>query len=211
MKYNTLFWTMTWARRKQWLWRPPEMGISWTVLGCTIWDFFSIRFELQVIRKDCITITANTKPLAIRDFIAGTCLWSQINSRAELRLGKEHMLNSEHFSFYRKMCTLVSFSRFQNNCGGYSAFPPTVINTSFGFYVYDFFVKFIKGLQLQGTSQIKFVALFTGNRTVRLRKLMQIIITSINSLIAYHNLTILSLVFDTTWMCSNCQQNNKKI
>ena len=24
------------ARRKQWLWRPPEMGISWTVLGCTI-------------------------------------------------------------------------------------------------------------------------------------------------------------------------------
>ena len=110
------------------------------------------------------------------------------------------MLNTEHFSFYRKMCTVVSFSRFQNNldCGGYSAFPPTVINSSFGFYVYDFFVKFINGLQLQGTSQIKFVALFTGNRTVRLRKLIQIIITSINSLIAYHNLTILSLVFDTT-------------
>ena len=61
------------------------------------------------------------------------------------------------------MCTVVSFSRFQNNCGGYSAFPPTVINSSFGFYVYDFFVKFINGLQLQGTSQIKFVALFTGN------------------------------------------------
>ena len=44
----------------------------------------------------------------------------------------------------------------------------------------------------------KFVLLFTGNRTVRLRKLIQIIITSINSLIAYHNLTIVSLVFDTT-------------
>ena len=53
-----------------------------------------------------------------------------------------------------------------------------------------FFVKFINGLQLQGTSQIKFVALFTGNRIVRLRKLIQIIITSINSLIAYHNLTV---------------------
>ena len=108
------------------------------------------------------------------------------------------MLNSEHFSFYRKMCTVVSFSRFQNNCDGYSAFPPTVINSSFGCYVYDFFVKFINGLQLQGTSQIKFVALFTGNRTVRLRRLIQIIITSIHSLIAYHNLAILSLVFDTT-------------
>ena len=102
------------------------------------------------------------------------------------------MLNSEHFSFYRKMCTVVSFSRFQNNCGGYSVFPPTVINSSFGFYVYDVFVKFINGLQLQGTSQIKFVALFTGNRTVRLRRLIQIIITSINSQIAYNNLTILS-------------------
>ena len=157
------------------------------------------------------TITTNTKPLAIRHFIAGTCWWSQTNSRAELRLRKEHMLNSEHFSFYRKMCTVVSFSRFHNNCGGYSAFPSTVINSSFGFYVYDFFVKFINGLQLQGTSQIKFVALFTGNRTVRLRKLMQIIITSINSLIAYHNLTILSPVFDTTWMCNSCQQNNQKI
>ena len=196
---------MTLARRK------PEMGISRTVLGCTMWDFFSIRFELQVIRKGCITITTNTKPLTIRDFIAETCWWSQTNSRAELRLGKEHMLNSEHFSFYRKMCTVVSFSRFQNNCGGYSAFPPTVINSSFGFYVYDFFVKFINGLQLQGTSQIKFVALFTGNRTVRLRKLIQIIITSINPLIAYHNLTILSLVFDTTWMCNSRQQNNQKI
>ena len=62
------------------------------------------------------------------------------------------MLNSEHFFFYRKMCTVVSFSRFQNNCGGYSAFPPTVINSSFRFYVYDFFVQFINGLQLQGTS-----------------------------------------------------------
>ena len=31
MKYNTLFWTMTLARRKQWLWRPQEMGISRTV------------------------------------------------------------------------------------------------------------------------------------------------------------------------------------
>ena len=45
---------------------------------------------------------------------------------------------------------------------------------------------------------------------------MQIIITSINSLIAYHNLTILSLVFDATWMgeelsCNSCQQNNQKI
>ena len=39
---------------------------------------------------------------------------------------------------------------------------------------------------------------------------MQIIITSINSLIAYHNLTILSLVFDTTWLRNSCQQNNKK-
>ena len=104
------------------------------------------------------------------------------------------MLNSEHFSFYRKMRTVVSFSRFQNNCGWYSAFHPTVINSSFGFYVYDFFVKFTNGLQLQGTSQIKFVALFTGNRTVRLRKLMQISISSINSLIAYHNLTIQSLI-----------------
>ena len=28
MKYNTLFWTMTLARRKQWRWRPQEMGIS---------------------------------------------------------------------------------------------------------------------------------------------------------------------------------------
>ena len=102
-------------------------------------------------------------------------------------------MNSEHFSFYRKMCTVINFSRFQNNCGGYSAFPPTVINSCFGFYVYDFFVKFINGLQLQRTSQIKFVALFTGSRTVRLRKLIQIIITSINSLIGYHNLTILSL------------------
>ena len=108
------------------------------------------------------------------------------------------MLNSEHFSFKRKMCTIVSFSRFQNNCGGYSAFPPPVINSSFGFYVYDFFVKFINNLQLQGTSQIKFVALFTGNRTIRLRKLIQIIITGINLPITYHNLTILSLVFDTT-------------
>ena len=108
------------------------------------------------------------------------------------------MLNAGHFFFYRKMCTLISFRRFQINCGGYFAFPPTVINSSFGFYVYNFFVKFINDLQLQGTSQIKFVALFTGNRTVRLRKLIQIIITSINSLIAYHNLTILSLVFDTT-------------
>ena len=176
--------------------------LLWSVIGCTIWDFFSIQFELQVIRKGCITITTNTKPLAIRDFTAGTCWWSQTNSRAELRLGKEHMLNSEHFSFYRKMCTVVSFSRFQN-CGRYSAFPPTVINSSFGFYVYDFFLKFINGLQLQGTSQIKFVALFTGNRTVRLRKLIQIIITSINSLIAYHNLTTLSLVFDTTRMCNS--------
>ena len=138
------------------------------------------------------TITTNTKLLAIRDFIVGTCWWSQTNSKAELGLGKEHMLNFELFSFYRKMCTVVSFSRFQNNCGGYSAFPPTVINSSFGFYVYDFFVKFINGLQLQETSQIKFGALFTGNRTVRLR-IIQIIITSINSLIAYHNLTILSL------------------
>ena len=172
MLWNTIlcFERWRWRDRKRWLWRPPEMGISRTVLGCTIWDLFSIRFELQVIRKGCITITTNTKPLAIRDFIAGTCWWSQTNSRAELRLGKEHMLNSEHFSFYRKMFTVVSFSRFQNNCGGYSAFPPTVINSSFGFYVYDVFVKFINGLQLQGTSQIKFVALFTGNRTVRLRK-----------------------------------------
>ena len=56
---------------------------------------------------------------------------------------------------------------------------------------------------LQGTSQIEFVALFTGNRTVRLRKLIQIIITSINSLIAYHNLTTLSQVFDTTRMCNS--------
>ena len=146
--------------------------------------FFSIRFEFQVIRKGCITITTNTKPLVIRDFIAGTCWWSQTNSITEFRLGKEHMLNSEHFSFYRKMCTVVSFSRFQIDCGGYSAFPPTVINFSFGFYVRDFFVKFINGLQLQGTSHIKFVALFTGNRTVRLRKLIQIIITSINPLTA---------------------------
>ena len=53
------------------------------------------------------------------------------------------------------MCTVVSFSRFQNNCGGYSAFPPTGINSRFGFYVYDFFVKFINGLQLQGAFQIK--------------------------------------------------------
>ena len=104
------------------------------------------------------------KAVGNRDFIAGTCWWSQTNSRAELRLGKEHMLNSEHFSFYRKICTVVSFSRFLNNCGGYSAFPPTVINSSFGFYVYDFFVKFINGLQLQGTSQIKFVALFTDRK-----------------------------------------------
>ena len=207
MKYNSSFWTMTLARRKQWLWRPPEMGISRTVLGCTIWDFFSIRFELQVIRKGCITITTNTKPLAIRDFIAGTCWWSQTNSRAELRLGKNTCWTPSISPQYRKMCTVVSFSRFQNNCGGYSAFPPTVINSSFGFYVYDFFVKFVNGLQLQGTSQIKFVALFTGNRTVRHRKLIQIIITSINSLIAYHNLTILSPVFDTTWMCNSCQQN----
>ena len=32
---------------------------------------FSIQFELQVIRKGCITITTNTKPLAIRDFVEG--------------------------------------------------------------------------------------------------------------------------------------------
>ena len=152
MLWNTI---LCFERWQQWLWRPPEMGISRTVLGRTIWDFFSIRLELQVIRKGCITITTNTKPLAIRYFTAGTCWWSQTNSIAELRLGKEHMLNSEHFSFYRKMCTVVSFSRFQNNCGGYSAFPPTVINSRFGFYVYDFFVKFINGLQLQGAFQIK--------------------------------------------------------
>ena len=86
--WNTIlcFERWRWRRRKQWSWRPPEMGISRTVLGCTIWDFFSIRFEFQVIRKGCITITTNTKPLAIRDFIAGTCWWSQTNSRTELDL-----------------------------------------------------------------------------------------------------------------------------
>ena len=35
--------------------------------------FFLDTIELQVIRKGCITVTTNTKPLAIRDFIAGTC------------------------------------------------------------------------------------------------------------------------------------------
>ena len=33
--------------------------------------FFSIRFELQVIRKGCITITTNTKPLAIEISLQG--------------------------------------------------------------------------------------------------------------------------------------------
>ena len=49
------------------------------------------------------------------------------------RLGKEHMLNSEHFSFNRKMCTVVSFSRFQNNCGGYSAFLPQSLTPALDF------------------------------------------------------------------------------